>query len=128
VQNTDGNTDGLCSLVYFRGKGNCFPPPGIVHYTNHWWKYRQFVYVDVFQTRGELFPSTRHCSLCKPSMETPTVCVHRCIPEAKGIVPLLQALFTINNTEGNIDGLCLSLYSKGEGNCSPLLISMMEIT
>ena len=50
------------------------------------------MFIDVFQMRGE---PTRHCLLCKPSMETPAVCIRRCIPEAKGIVPLLQALFTI---------------------------------
>jgi hypothetical protein len=52
-------------------------------------------------------------------MEIPTVCVCRCIPEAKGTIPLSQALFTMQYTDGNTDGLKLSVYSRGKGNCSP---------
>jgi hypothetical protein len=36
-------------------------------------------------------------------METPMVCVHWCIPEARGAVPLPLELFTINATNENID-------------------------
>jgi hypothetical protein len=53
-------------------------------------------------------------SLCKTPMKKPTVRVCRCISKAKGIVPLLLALFTVQNT----NGLFLSVYSRGEGNCS----------
>jgi len=60
-------------------------------------------------------------------METLTVCVRLYIPEARGIVPLLLTLFTVNNTDGNIihntDGNTNrwfpSVYSRGEENCSP---------
>jgi len=52
-------------------------------------------------------------------METPTVCVRRCIPEVDEIVPLPLILFTVYITDGNTDGLCPSVYSRGEGNCSP---------
>jgi hypothetical protein len=94
VQYIDGNTDKHKSSVYSRGKGNC--PP---------W----------------------HCSLCITPMETPTVCVRRCIQEAKRIVPLLLALFIVNNIKGNTiqntNGSCLSMYSRGKGNCSPSHVS-----
>jgi len=64
-----------------------------------------------------------HCSLYSTPMETPTVCVRRCIQELKRIVPLPLALFTVNNTEGNTiqntNGSCSSMYSRGKGNCSP---------
>jgi hypothetical protein len=60
-------------------------------------------------------------------METLTICVCQCIPEAEGTVPLPLTLFTVNNTEGNTvqtidentDESRPSVYSKGEGNCSP---------
>jgi hypothetical protein len=54
-------------------------------------------------------------------METPTVYVRQCISEAKGIVSLHQALFTIQTIDGNTDSLCMSMYSRREGNCSPPL-------
>ena len=63
-------------------------------------------------------------------METPTVCVFQCIPEAEGTVPL-PLTFTVNNTRentvqitgGNTDESCLSVYSRGEGNRSPSHVS-----
>ena len=88
MQNTDGNTDGLHTLVYSRGEGTCSPPPCTVHYTQHLWKHRQFMFVGVFQRRGDLFPSPIHCSLCTTPMETLTICIRWCIPEARGTAPL----------------------------------------
>jgi hypothetical protein len=50
------NIDDLCSSVYSRGEGSCFPSHGTVHCATHLWKHRQFVSVDVFQRRRGLFP------------------------------------------------------------------------
>jgi hypothetical protein len=60
-------------------------------------------------------------------METLTICVCRCIPEAEGTIPLPLTLFTVNNTEGktvqtidgNTDESHPLVYSRDEGNCSP---------
>jgi len=51
-------------------------------------------------------------------METPTVCVRWCIPEAEGTVPLPLTLFSVHYTNGNTDGLCPLVYFRGEGNYS----------
>jgi len=67
----------------------------------YWW----LGFVDVFQKWRELFPSPWNWSQSTTPMEIPTIHVRRCIPEGEGIVPLLLALFTIQNTNGNIDGL-----------------------
>jgi len=53
---TNGNTDGSCPSVYYKGEGNYSPPSGTGHGTSHQWKYRRFMSVGVFQKRRELFP------------------------------------------------------------------------
>jgi hypothetical protein len=52
-------------------------------------------------------------------METSTVCIRRCIPEAKGNIPLPSALFIVYHTDGNTDRHKLSVYSRGDGNYFP---------
>jgi hypothetical protein len=54
-------------------------------------------------------------------MEIPTVRVCWCIPQAKGTVPIPLALLTVHNTNANTDSSGPSMYSRGEGNCSPPL-------
>ena len=90
----------------------------VIHCAKHRWKHRRFMFVSVFQRQRELFPSTRHCSLYKPLMEIPTICVCRCIPDMRGTVPLHQELFTMQTIDGNTNSLCPSVYSRGKGNCS----------
>jgi hypothetical protein len=87
IQTIDGNTDSLCMSMYSRREGNCSPPLGIVHYANHQWKHQQFVSIGVFQRQRELFLSSKHCSQSTTPRETSTVCVCRCIPKVRGIVP-----------------------------------------
>ena len=60
------------------------------------------------------------------SMEILLVHVRLCIPEAKRIVALPPTLFMEHHIDGNTDGLCSSIYSRGKGNCS-LHMSVMAI-
>jgi len=82
---------------------------------SHRWKHRRFVSIGVFQRQREIFPSQVHCSFCSIPMETliDTNCL--CIPEVMGTIALPSALFTMLH----IDGHKASVYSTGEGNCSP---------
>jgi hypothetical protein len=78
------NTKDLCLSVYSRGEGSCFPSHDTVHYATHQWKHRQFVSIDEFQRRRELFPFPWHYSV----HNTPMICACRCIPEVKRTIPL----------------------------------------
>jgi len=118
VQYTVRNTNGLKPSVYSRGEGNCSPLLGTVHCAVHRWKHQRTQTVSVFQRQGELFPTPRHCSLCSIPIKTPTVSNCRCILEARGTVPLPQALFIVQYTNKNTDRLKTLVYSRGEGNCS----------
>ena len=99
MQYTDGNTDGLKLLVYFRGEGNYSTPPDTVHYVVHRQKHRQSKTVGVFQRQGVLFPSPRHCLLCSTPMKTPKDSNLWCIPEVRGIVPILISMMAITKCQ-----------------------------
>jgi hypothetical protein len=47
-----------------------------------------------------------------------TVHVRLCIPKVKGTVPLPRTLFIEHHIDGNTDGLCPLMYSRGKGNYS----------
>jgi hypothetical protein len=85
MQYTVRNTDGLSHTVsVFQRRGELFPSS------------RQGV---LFPRQGVLFPSPRHCLLCSTPMKTPKDSNLWCIPEVRGIVPILISMMAITKCQ-----------------------------
>jgi len=100
---TDGNIDILCSLVYFRGEGNC--------------SYLTSPMETLTDTFHRCIPEAKG-TVPRSPMKTLTNINHRCFIEAKGIVP---------TSPMETPMICVRrCFFRGEGNCSHSM-SVMSI-